>query len=64
VAEDGGDMQLLVLDANGNAAPLLQVDGQSKSEITGPALKRRSTYSAGLADEGRYVASESTMYRF
>jgi secreted PhoX family phosphatase len=38
VAEDGGAMQLVVLDANGNAAPLLQVEGQSKSEITGPAL--------------------------
>lgn len=43
VAEDGGDMQLLVLDANGNAAPLLQVDGQSKSEITGPALNPAGT---------------------
>jgi len=27
VAEDGGDMQLVVLDRSGNAAPLLQVDG-------------------------------------
>jgi uncharacterized protein len=38
VAEDGGDMQLIALDGNGNAAPLLQVEGQSKSEITGPAF--------------------------
>jgi uncharacterized protein len=38
VAEDGGDMQLVVLDTAGNAAPLLQVEGQSKSEITGPAF--------------------------
>lgn len=43
VAEDGGDMQLVVLDANGNAAPLLQVDRQSKSEITGPALDPAGT---------------------
>jgi secreted PhoX family phosphatase len=43
VAEDGGDMQLVVLDANGTAAPLLQVDGQSQSEITGPALNPSGT---------------------
>jgi secreted PhoX family phosphatase len=43
VAEDGGDMQLVVLDANGNAAPLLQLEGQSKSEITGPALNPDGT---------------------
>jgi uncharacterized protein len=38
VAEDGGDMQLAVVDANGQAAPILQVDGQSRSELTGPAF--------------------------
>lgn len=38
VAEDGGDMQIVVLDANGNATPLLQVTGQDESEITGPAF--------------------------
>lgn len=43
VAEDGGDMQLVVLDAKGNAAPLLQVDGQRYSEITGPAFNPDGT---------------------
>jgi secreted PhoX family phosphatase len=38
VAEDGGDMQLVVLDAQGRAAPFLQVVGQDHSEITGPAF--------------------------
>jgi secreted PhoX family phosphatase len=38
VAEDGGDMQLVALDQQGNAAPLLQVTGQDGSEITGPAF--------------------------
>lgn len=38
VAEDGGDMQLVVLDSAGEAAPLLQVEGQRQSEIAGPAL--------------------------
>jgi secreted PhoX family phosphatase len=38
VAEDGGDLQICVLDGTGNAAPLLQVTGQNSSEITGPAF--------------------------
>jgi hypothetical protein len=38
VAEDGGDMQIVVIDAQGNVAPILQVTGQDGSEITGPAF--------------------------
>ena len=38
VAEDGGDMQIVVIDAQGDVAPLLQVTGQDDSEITGPAF--------------------------
>jgi len=38
VAEDGGDMQLVLLDANGSPTPLLQVTGQTDSELTGPAF--------------------------
>ena len=38
VAEDGGDLQICVLDGAGNAAALLQVVGQESSEITGPAF--------------------------
>ena len=38
VAEDGGDMQLVALDQQGNAAPLVQVISQDNSEITGPAF--------------------------
>jgi len=38
VAEDGGDMQLVALDQEGNAAPLLQIEGQDNSELTGPAF--------------------------
>mgnify|MGYP001591180583 FL=1 len=37
VAEDGGDMQIVVLTA-GKALPLLQVVGHDRSEITGPAF--------------------------
>jgi hypothetical protein len=38
VAEDGGNMQLVMLDATGRASTLLQVEGQVRSEITGPAF--------------------------
>lgn len=37
VAEDGGDMQIVVLTA-GKILPLLQVVGHDRSEITGPAF--------------------------
>jgi len=43
VAEDGGDMQIVVLDAEGSAAPLLQIVGQDDSEITGPAFSPDGT---------------------
>lgn len=38
VAEDGGDMQIVVIDGSGNIAPLIQIVGQDGSEITGPAF--------------------------
>jgi len=38
VAEDGGDMQLIVLTKEGGIMPLLSLEGQSLSEITGPAF--------------------------
>jgi len=38
VAEDGGDMQLVLLSFNGTPIPVLQVTGQDESEICGPAF--------------------------
>ncbi len=38
VAEDGGDMQIVILGPGGEIYPLVQVVGQDKSEITGPAI--------------------------
>ena len=38
VAEDGGDMQIVVVDPSGRALPLLQIVGHDRSEITGPAF--------------------------
>ncbi|MCZ6462876.1 MAG: translocation protein TolB, partial [Proteobacteria bacterium] len=37
-AEDGGNMELVLLGNNGVASPLLRVTGQDSSEITGPAF--------------------------
>ena len=38
VAEDGGDMQIVAISADGAIVPILQVTGQDLSEITGPAF--------------------------
>lgn len=35
VCEDGGDMQIVMLSENGQAVPLLQIENQEQSEITG-----------------------------
>lgn len=60
VAEDGGDMQLVALDQQGNAAPLLQLEGQEDSELTGPAFSPagdRLYFSSqrGPNERGRHV---------
>lgn len=38
VAEDGGDMQIVAVTAEGSVVPLLQIVEQDGSEITGPAF--------------------------
>ncbi len=38
VAEDGGDMQIVIIPKQGEVYPLLQVIGHDRSEITGPAF--------------------------
>ncbi len=38
VCEDGGNMQIVVLSETGQAIPLLHIEGQKKSEITGAAF--------------------------
>ncbi len=42
VAEDGGDMELVMITPDGTVAPLLRVVGQDDSELTGPAFDHRS----------------------
>ncbi|MFI6204972.1 alkaline phosphatase PhoX [Streptomyces sp. NPDC051041] len=43
VAEDGGNMEICVITPDGVVAPFLRVDGQSGSEITGPAFSPDGT---------------------
>ncbi len=38
VGEDGGDMQVVAISAEGPLVPLVQITGQDGSEITGPAF--------------------------
>ena len=43
VAEDGGNMQLVLLAPDGSVSPFLEITGQSGSEITGPAFSSDGT---------------------
>ena len=43
VAEDGGDMQIIVITPTGDILPLLQVAGHYLSEVTGPAFSPDSS---------------------
>ena len=38
VAEDGGDLQIVVIDEQGELYPIVQLEGHDESEITGPAF--------------------------
>jgi len=38
VAEDGGDLQIVVINKEGELYPLVQLRGHDKSEVTGPAF--------------------------
>jgi secreted PhoX family phosphatase len=43
VAEDGGNMELVIITPEGTASALLRIAGQSSSEITGPAFNPAGT---------------------
>ena len=38
VAEDGGDMQIVLVRSDGRTFPVVQLDGVTGSEIAGPAF--------------------------
>lgn len=63
VAEDGGDMELVLVDPNGRTAPCLRVVGHEGSEIAGPAFDpsgRRLYFSSQRGPDGRGVTYEVT----
>jgi secreted PhoX family phosphatase len=41
VGEDGDDMQVVAISAEGPVVPLVQITGQDGSEVTGPAFDPR-----------------------
>ncbi|MFM8409977.1 MAG: translocation protein TolB, partial [Alphaproteobacteria bacterium] len=43
VAEDGGNMELVLITPDGGASALLRVTGQDESEIAGPAFDPSGT---------------------
>jgi len=55
VAEDGGDMQIVVLGPYGDIYPLLQVTGQDGSEITGPAISPNSGHLYFSSQRGKIL---------
>ena len=63
VAEDGGDMQAVVITPDGVVAPFLQLPGQEESEITGPAFSpdgRRFYFSSQRGPSGSPVGGGIT----
>ncbi|MBB5205187.1 secreted PhoX family phosphatase [Inhella inkyongensis] len=61
VAEDGGDMQICMISPNGEVAPVVKLEGQDASEMTGIAFSPDGTRlyfssqrgSAGSGSDGR-----------
>jgi secreted PhoX family phosphatase len=61
VAEDGGNMELVMVNANGLALALLRVEGQPNSELTGPAFDpqgQRLYFSSQRGTQGRGITYE------
>lgn len=63
VAEDGGDMQLVLLSYDGRVQPIVQIKGQDQSELTGPAFSPagdRLYFSSqrALDDDGKGITYE------
>jgi secreted PhoX family phosphatase len=60
VAEDGGNMELVLLSPGGVASPLLRVIGQDSSELTGPAFGpgRRLYFSSQRGGTGSGITYE------
>ena len=62
VAEDGGDMQLVVLSQSGETYPIAQVVGQEDSEITGPAIFGNRLYFSSQRGTGSFTGEGGITY--
>jgi secreted PhoX family phosphatase len=62
VAEDGGDMQLVVLSRSGETYPIAQVVGQEDSEITGPAIFGNRLYFSSQRGTGSFTGEGGITY--
>ncbi|RYZ90811.1 MAG: DUF839 domain-containing protein [Proteobacteria bacterium] len=62
VAEDGGDLQIVVLGPTGRAVPLVQIVGQDASEMAGPAISPRGDklYFSSQRGNGNGITYEIT----
>lgn len=63
VAEDGGDMQIVAILPDASLKPLLQIEGQDSSEITGPAFDPSGTrlyFSSQRGSNGSGITFEVT----
>ncbi len=63
VAEDGGSMQIVAIQPDGQIKPLLQIEGQDTSEITGPAFDPSGTrlyFSSQRGTDGDGITFEVT----
>jgi uncharacterized protein len=61
VAEDPGNLELVVLTTDGSAAPLVRVTGQANTELTGPAFNPPGTrlyFSSQRGGDGSGVTYE------
>tara|TARA_R110000823_G_scaffold47903_20_gene122033 strand:+ start:4824 stop:6038 length:1215 start_codon:yes stop_codon:yes gene_type:complete len=62
VAEDGDDMQLVVLTQSGETYPIAQVVGQEDSEITGPAIFGNRLYFSSQRGTGSFSGEGGITY--
>ncbi len=63
VAEDGGNMELVIISAEGTVAPFLRVTGHDGSELTGPVFNPdgdRLYMSSQRGSDGRGITYEIT----
>lgn len=63
VAEDGGNMEIVIIDNQGNVAPFLRVPNQGNSEITGPCFSPDGTrmyFSSQRGTNGNGITYEVT----